>query len=422
MSTPLIPIITSDGLAAVFNLTNDGFEGKITEMALGDTAWDPDDTATDLQNEIARIPVTGERIAPHQVHISANEDGAVEYWVREIAFYLEDGTLLCLWSNSTKVLAYKSADVDLILSLDLVLDALPANSITIDGTAGFNLPAASETKRGIIQLATPPEAVQGVDLVKGMTPYTTKAAISLPFALLEYPETLTADNKLAITPAAATDGGTVSVVAGDTIFLGVETEAGLGYSQAFALPDFVSADLPVNSTLFLRCQIVNGAPVLYTQEGADDDAIPASLKGTPDDVSGGGFDSTQLDLLAAKIETGAAGSVPVVTALKNRRQLKLRSHHEYAYHGSGAGDWVATPPLTINWARLPTSAVPSMAGFKNVSGGDWESSITPDNTNTIYKAAIEATTLDRYGVNGQIVWVDTPSPGGTIMADWLIET
>lgn len=422
MSTPLTPIITDAGLAAVFNATSDGLLAKITEIALGDTAWDPDDTATDLQNEIARIPVTGERIAPHQAHISANEDGAVEYWVREIAFYLEDGTLLCLWSNSTKVLAYKSADVDLILSLDLVLDALPANSITIDGTAGFNLPAASETKRGIIQLATPPEAVQGVDLVKGMTPYTTKAAISLPFALLEYPETLTADNKLAITPAAATDGGTVSVVAGDTIFLGVETEAGLGYSQAFALPDFVSADLPVNSTLFLRCQIVNGAPVLYTQEGADDDAIPASLKGTPDDVSGGGFDSTQLDLLAAKIETGAAGSVPVVTALKNRRQLKLRSHHEYAYDGSGSGDWVATPPLTINWARLPTSAVPSMAGFKNVSGGDWESSITPDNTNTIYKAAIEATTLDRYGVNGQIVWVDTPSPGGTIMADWLIET
>lgn len=422
MSTPLIPVVTQAGLNAAFNADNNGIELVITEIALGDGAWSPDDTATDLQNEINRLPVSGEKVGDRQLHITAVENGTTEYWVNEIGFYLDDGTLLCIWSAPDNALAYKSAVVDLLLALDLVLETLPANSVTIDGTAGFNLPAASETKRGIIQLATPPEAVQGVDLVKGMTPYTTKAAISLPFALLEYPETLTADNKLAITPAAATDGGTVSVVAGDTIFLGVETEAGLGYSQAFALPDFVSADLPVNSTLFLRCQIVNGAPVLYTQEGADDDAIPASLKGTPDDVSGGGFDSTQLDLLAAKIETGAAGSVPVVTALKNRRQLKLRSHHEYAYDGSGSGDWVATPPLTINWARLPTSAVPSMAGFKNVSGGDWESSITPDNTNTIYKAAIEATTLDRYGVNGQIVWVDTPSPGGTIMADWLIET
>jgi len=177
MSIALIPIITSAGIAAVFNATNNGVEAMITEIALGDSGWSPDNTAGTLQNEMRRLAISGERISDNQIHLSAIEDGITEYWVREVGFYLADGTLLAIWSDPVNALSFKSSDVDLLLSFDLVLDTLPASSVNIDGTAGFNLPAATAQKRGLIHLADIPEAKAGADQVKAMTPATTKSAI-----------------------------------------------------------------------------------------------------------------------------------------------------------------------------------------------------------------------------------------------------
>ena len=162
MSATLTPVITSAGLNAVFNAQNNGLDATITEIALGDSAWTPDNTATALQNEKRRITVSGERIKGSQIHLTGVEDGtSLEYWVREVGFYLADGTLLAIWSNANQALAYKSAGVDLLLAFDLVLSALPANSVTVDGSAGFNLPPATGSKRGLIRIATQAEITAG---------------------------------------------------------------------------------------------------------------------------------------------------------------------------------------------------------------------------------------------------------------------
>ncbi|MFL0830287.1 hypothetical protein ACJO16_25025, partial [Vibrio parahaemolyticus] len=68
-------------------------------------------------------------------------DGDTEFWVREIGFILKDGTMLAVWSD-TDPLAYKTAEVPLLLAFDLVLAALPANSVNIIGT-GANLSLAA---------------------------------------------------------------------------------------------------------------------------------------------------------------------------------------------------------------------------------------------------------------------------------------
>ena len=171
--TTLNPIITADGLAAVFNAESQGLSASIAEVALGDAGWTPDNTATALQNEKRRVPVQGgERVSATQIHITAVEDGTeIEYWVRELGFYLADGTLLAVWStDQQKPLAYKSTGVNLLLSFDLLLSALPDNSVTIDGSAGFSMPPANETRQGIIRIATTAEIAAGTATNTAVTP------------------------------------------------------------------------------------------------------------------------------------------------------------------------------------------------------------------------------------------------------------
>ncbi|WP_434361062.1 tail fiber protein [Parasalinivibrio latis] len=180
MSNTLTPVVTSAGLNAVFNAQSTGLDATIIEIALGDAAWTPDNTATTLQNEKRRITVSGERVSDSQIHLTGVEDGTdLEYWVREVGFYLADGTLLAIWINANQALAYKSAGVDLLLAFDLVLSALPANSVTVDGSAGFNLPPATGSKRGLVRIATQAEVEAGISEDVVITPAQLYGQLSL---------------------------------------------------------------------------------------------------------------------------------------------------------------------------------------------------------------------------------------------------
>lgn len=162
MSVSLTPIITTAGLQAVLSASNDGLQAKISHVALGDLGWSPTNSATRLKREKNRVPVSnGTRIQPTQIHVTAVENGNVEYWVREVGFVLDDGTLFAIWSHPTQALAWKAAGVDLLLAFDMLLSALPADSVTIDGTGGVNLAPATQTKEGLVRLATSQEAIAG---------------------------------------------------------------------------------------------------------------------------------------------------------------------------------------------------------------------------------------------------------------------
>ena len=175
MSINLTPVITLAGLQAVLNATDDGLQARITEVVLGDQGWQPTPESEQLQNELARVPVSnGRRLQPTQIHVTAVENGDVEYWVREIGFVLDDGTLLAIWSHPTQALAWKASGVDLLLAFDLVVAALPADSITVDGTGGVNLAPATLEEEGVVRLATASEAMAGsLATAVAMTPATT---------------------------------------------------------------------------------------------------------------------------------------------------------------------------------------------------------------------------------------------------------
>ncbi|MNM23667.1 Tail fiber protein [compost metagenome] len=209
---------------------------------------------------------------------------------------------------------------------------------------------------------------------------TTKAlrkALTLPLSVLPFPSIITTNNRLAVTSAAvAGTGGKVSVPAGVSVTLGQEVTAGVsGRRRVLTTADWTSANLSTASTYYLRAQVnAAGNLIIYMQKGADTDPVPGSLKGVPDAVSGGGFESTVLDMLIALVTTGAAGSTPVVTALANAHQLNT----EFAAAGAATNlsNFAAyySQTFLINWARRPTSvpihaAVAQGGGSTSVEGG-----------------------------------------------------
>ncbi|ONF43274.1 hypothetical protein BTO32_11350 [Marinobacter lutaoensis] len=176
MSTAFKPVITQAGITAVFNATHSGLQANIVEVALGDQGWSPEASATALKREKRRIPISnGNRLSDNQIHITAIEDGQLAYWVREIGFYLDDGTLLAIWSHPSQPLAYKAAGVDLLLAFDLALSALPADSVKVIGTGGVNLSPATTEQLGVVRLATLAEAKAGTVPDEAVTPAGMRA-------------------------------------------------------------------------------------------------------------------------------------------------------------------------------------------------------------------------------------------------------
>lgn len=146
MSTPLLPTMLEVGLNAIWRTSNDGVAAQITHIALGDAGYLPNQGQSGLRSERVRYPVAdGKRVSSRQIHLTALADGNAEFWVREVGFYLADGTCLAVWSDPAKPLAYKAPGVDLLLAYDLTLSAVPADSVTVQSTgAGLNLAMAEE--------------------------------------------------------------------------------------------------------------------------------------------------------------------------------------------------------------------------------------------------------------------------------------
>lgn len=270
------------------------------------------------------------------------------------------------------------------------------------------------TKIGAWWLHATPEEVRNVIVDAGLTPTVNdltqlKQAVRLigqewPLAALPYPTIATSDNRITITPASATNGGTVSIPANVALLLGEELQSGVtGRARKYLTAAYTSADLDVSSTYYLRAKITAGALQIYEQKGADSDTIPGSLVGTPGGASGGGFDSTVLDMVLGKIVTGSAGSTPTVTELANAAILTVQSlASESLTRTSSGGGYLCgqrSTPLTIDWGRTPRTYIARCAIERS---GNWNS---PEHPRVVYNGSYSDGTgtlnavTDRYQIN-----------------------
>jgi len=135
-------VITQAGLNKAIDASLQGISFKITHVGVGATGYVPDIEQDSLKNEITRLAISGgKKINSNQIHLTALFDGEAEIIGREIGFYLEDGTLFAVDSDPDIIIMYKSGSNGsrALEAFDLILDSVPADSITVDVTGDLTL-------------------------------------------------------------------------------------------------------------------------------------------------------------------------------------------------------------------------------------------------------------------------------------------
>jgi hypothetical protein len=186
---PITFILTNAGKAAIVAANNTGTNPvTVNRIGVGSASWTPTATATALQTEIKKInAVGGTAVADDTIHVTASDNSSDVYTVREIGLFLTDGTLLAVYSQAAAIIT-KGADTVALIAADLVITGVPAGSVTVGDTT-FDYPQATETVKGVAEIATDAEVSAGTDTERIVTParlaqrYVRKAGDTMTGAL-----------------------------------------------------------------------------------------------------------------------------------------------------------------------------------------------------------------------------------------------
>lgn len=148
MSEPLVPVITRAGLNACVDAQGDGLQAHLQYIAVGRglasiggggttyASYVPSNTQTALKSQVIQVPlISGAKLDNAGFRVLARvpkTSTPAEYPIREVGFYLSDGTLFAVWSDpAVGVLAAKTALADIDLAFELYLQQIPTGSLTL---------------------------------------------------------------------------------------------------------------------------------------------------------------------------------------------------------------------------------------------------------------------------------------------------
>ncbi|MCW2370197.1 hypothetical protein [Sphingobium sp. B11D3D] len=162
--------VTNAGRDAVVNAEGTGTAPlTITQVGLSATAVAAVPTATALAGEFKRVAAAGGgTVAPDTIHLIARDDSADAFTMRSFALYLADGTLFALYGQAGAIVE-KTASSIALLQCDIKFADIAAASLTF-GDLEFINPPASETVKGVAEIATQAETDAGADDQRIVTP------------------------------------------------------------------------------------------------------------------------------------------------------------------------------------------------------------------------------------------------------------
>ncbi|GAB6075796.1 phage tail-collar fiber domain-containing protein [Desulfurobacterium crinifex] len=131
----LIPITTTAGLQKFFQVSGlPEVRLKLTHIGFGDAGYTPKKSQTSLKNEIIRVPIASGKVFPSDGYMDLSAllpEDAPEFWIREIGWYLEDGTLAFVWSHPEVPIAWKNKNLKLLTGISVRVTDVPLDKIEI---------------------------------------------------------------------------------------------------------------------------------------------------------------------------------------------------------------------------------------------------------------------------------------------------
>lgn len=170
-------VITQAGRAALVNAEATGTNAVvIAQVGVTASVFVAADTLTALPGEIKRIStIAGERTAPDQMNLVLRDDDEVTYAMRGFGLYLATGELFAAYS-SDQVIIEKSRLASLLTTMDIAFTKAVAPLIQF-GDMSWTNPQATTSRKGVAELATDDEAVEGLDPDRVITPRALLAAL-----------------------------------------------------------------------------------------------------------------------------------------------------------------------------------------------------------------------------------------------------
>lgn len=161
--------ITDAGLAALIGPDKTGTaKHDITAIGLGNAAFAFDPSLKTLPHELKRITTFGgDNVAPNTVHVVMQDDTQDQYQLYSFGLYLDNGVLFGVYVQDTPILE-KSPQAMMLLASDAVFTRIDATQLQF-GPATFLNPPATETRQGVIEIATQDEVNAGTDDVGAHT-------------------------------------------------------------------------------------------------------------------------------------------------------------------------------------------------------------------------------------------------------------
>lgn len=176
---PILPedpvnfMITAAGLSALIDRQN---AIRIAALGVSQAAFIMAPTITALPGEFKRIEaVSGQATSDTVIHMTAQDVSTDIYDLRGMGLYLDDGTLFAVYSQAEPLFS-KVSIAFFLLAMDIAFENGNAGDISF-GDTSFLMPPASETIKGVAEIATPDEAATGTDHDRIITPLTLKQVI-----------------------------------------------------------------------------------------------------------------------------------------------------------------------------------------------------------------------------------------------------
>lgn len=264
-------ILTNAGKAAIVNANNTGTNPVVIDrVAIGSASWTPTAAATALNTEIKKISaIGGAVVADDTIHVTATDSSSDAYTVREVGLYTAGNVLLAVYSQADPIIVKGSATVALIAA-DLVITGIPAGSVTV-GDSTFDYPQATETVKGVAEIATTSETLAGTDNERIVTPakLAARTATETRTGIVELATDAEvqagSDTTRAVTPAGL-DSRTATTTRTGLIELATDAEVQTGTDANRAVSP---ASLRACTATATRIGVVELATDSETQTGTD---------------------------------------------------------------------------------------------------------------------------------------------------------